>query len=76
MRNFSGKSEFFSVGIENFLERIHDPQISKRIDATENMREAQKRKLSKKYIKLNGNMGKIYKFFGNGGELCNMASLS
>ena len=35
MRNLSGKSEIFSVRIENFLHRIHDPQISKRIDAAE-----------------------------------------
>jgi len=30
---FPENLKFFSVRIENFLDRIHDPQISKRIDA-------------------------------------------
>jgi len=38
-KNFlPGKSEFFSAGIENFCDRIHDPQTSNQIDAADRIK--------------------------------------
>ena len=35
VRIFPGKSEILSAGIENYCDRIHDPQTSNQIDAAE-----------------------------------------